>query len=232
MRWEARASERLRNGEVIEETIPVGENAVVVTSQRLLAFTPDGEGPNYRAVERPNVEGAALRHDGDTEWLEYTAKGAIGGLIAVGIGLTVDFGGMISLQGISTDGAGQVGIGGMLSMLTTITNLMGKVDDALLVGGLLALTFGLGAFGMYIESRTYSLVIDIAGEDDLHVRAPSDAQDQDRRLQSVLEGESTRNAGHEVDDGTGHDGTADDPIPAEPADPADVQGGRDVTDGD
>jgi len=210
MRWRDRASDRLRNGEVIEETVAVGENGVVVTNQRLLAFVPEGDGANYRAVERPNVEDATLRHDGDTDYLEYTAKGALGGLAAIGIGLTVDFGSFISLEGVSTTGASEVGVGGLTSLLTSITSLMDRIDDALLVGGLLALVLGLGAFGLYLESRTHNLVIDIAGEEDLYIQAPSDAQHQDRTLRQILDRESHAGGGTQVD--------SEEPIPMEPAD--------------
>ncbi|MFC7026658.1 hypothetical protein ACFQH8_02280 [Halomicroarcula sp. GCM10025710] len=36
-----------------------------MTSHRLLAFTPDREGPNYRTVDRPNVEGVDVRTSGE-----------------------------------------------------------------------------------------------------------------------------------------------------------------------
>lgn len=186
MRWSERARERLRTGESVEETIPVGGNGIVVTSQRVLAFTPEGDGPNFRAIERPNIDGATLTHVGGTGWLEYVGKGALAGVLGVALGLTVDFGGMFALGGVSSRGAGAVGAGGLTRILGTLNSLLGKVDEALLVGGLLALVFALGALGMFIESRTYTLVIEVAGDEDCHVRAPSSADEQDLRLERAL----------------------------------------------
>jgi hypothetical protein len=202
MRWSERARERLRPNETVEESIPVGENGVVVTNQRVLAFTPEGDGPNFRAIERPNVEGASLQHSGETGYLEYVGKGALAGVAGIAIGLTVDFGGLFAIESVSSDGAGAVGAGGLTQLLAQINSLLDMADEALLVGGLLALALALGALGMYIESRSYDLVVDVAGEDDLRVRAPSSATDQDRRLMQALESERFGAA-------------TEDPVPAE-----------------
>ena len=180
----------------------MGENGVVVTNQRVLAFTPEGDGPNFRAIERPNVEGASLQHSGETGYLEYVGKGALAGVAGIAIGLTVDFGGLFAIESVSSDGAGAVGAGGLTQLLAQINSLLDMADEALLVGGLLALALALGALGMYIESRSYDLVVDVAGEDDLRVRAPSSATDQDRRLMQALESERFGAA-------------TEDPVPAE-----------------
>jgi len=187
MRWSERARERLRPGETVAETIPVGSSGIVVTDQRVLAFTPEGEGPNFRAIERPNVESVALRHVGSTGWLEYVGKGALAGVVGVALGLTLDLGGMFALGGVSDEGAGAVGAGGLTRLLGTLNAALDTVDEVLLVGGLLAFAFALGALGMYVESRSHDLVIAVAGDEDLHVRAPSSADDQDRRLERALD---------------------------------------------
>ena len=189
MRWSERARERLRTNETIEESIPVGENGIVVTNQRVLAFTPDGDGPNYRDIERPNVEGASLRHSGETGYLEYVGKGALAGVVCIALGLTVDFGGLFAIGSVSDQGAGAVGAGGLTQLLAQINSLLDKADEALLVVGLLAVTVALGALGMYIESRRHDLVVDVAGEADLRIPAPGSATDQDRRLMQALETE-------------------------------------------
>jgi len=200
-RWRERATERLRDGEAIEETVPFGDNAVVVTSQRLLAFTPDGDGANYRAVERPNVEGASLTHVAETKWIEYILKGTVFGVAGVGIGLTVDFGGLLSIQQINTSSGG-IGLGAILGLLNSINQFLAKLNQYILVGGLLALTVALGALGKYIESRTHVLAISVAGEDVLHVRAPKDVGHHLQRLQALLRGErddATRPGGEPLD---------------------------------
>lgn len=184
--WRERATGRLRNGESVVTTVPVGGNGVVVTSQRLMAFTPESDGPNYRAVERPNVEDVRLETVGDEDWLEYVFKGGIGGLVGVAVGLTVDFGSLLSVGSIDTSGAGQVGVGGMLAILERITQLLGSLDDVFLYGGLLAFAAGLAALGKYVESRDHTLTVEVAGDDPVRVLAPKGSDDALARVQRSL----------------------------------------------
>ena len=195
-RWSERASERLREGETVEATVPVGENGLVVTSQRVFAFVPAGEGANFRTVERPNVERVDAGSKSEPRWLGYVARGALGGLAGVGLGLTVDFGSLLDLGEVAGRGTSRVGMGGMLAVLKQISRLLGALDQVLLVGGLLALALALGAFGKYVESRVQTVQITVAGDDDLHVPA-SDRGDAVTQLRRHL------------DDGTGA-------IPADP----------------
>jgi len=58
--WRGRVDELLYAGESIEERIGVGDADVVVTTHRVLALTPSGDGERYRAIDRPNVLGASI----------------------------------------------------------------------------------------------------------------------------------------------------------------------------
>lgn len=203
-RWSERASGRLRDGERIERSLPVGENGVVVTSHRVLAFTPEGDGANYRAIERPNVEDAALQTIGNTGWLEYVLKGGLAGVAGVGIGYTMDFGNFFSMDSITGSGASQVGMGGMLQVLAQINRLLDMLDDALLVGGLLGFVIALGALGMFVESRTRYLVIEVAGEEAVQVPAAGDVGDAPAQLRDALR----------ADDAGGTAAPTEDPVPA------------------
>jgi len=69
MHWVERAEGLLYEGESVRETVPVGAGVVVVTTHRLLAFTPDREGPDFRQVDRPNVDGAEVRTVGTSSAL-------------------------------------------------------------------------------------------------------------------------------------------------------------------
>ena len=69
MYWVERAEGLLYEGESVRETVPVGAGGIVVTTHRLLAFTPDREGPNFRQVDRPNVDGAEVRTVGTFRFL-------------------------------------------------------------------------------------------------------------------------------------------------------------------
>ncbi|RXK50288.1 hypothetical protein [Halorientalis pallida] len=184
-RWEERASERLRHGETIETAVPIGTSGVVVTTQRVFAFTPESDGANFRSVERPNVEGVVTDTTSDTGWLGYVARAALAGVAGVALGLTVDFGSLLDLGGIGGQGASRVGMGGMLTVLQQVSRLLGLLDQVLLVGGLLALAVALGALGMYVESRTKTIRLTVAGGADLHVPA-SARGDAVARLQRHL----------------------------------------------
>ncbi|WP_424016959.1 hypothetical protein ACOZ4N_13870 [Halorientalis pallida] len=187
-RWSEQASRRLRDGERIETTVPIGENGIVVTSQRVLAFTPDGDGSNFRAIERPNVERVGRKTTGETGWLGYALRGLIAGVAGVGVGLVVDFDSLIDLGKIDPQAAGRTGMGGMLGLLGQISNAVGMLDEALLVGGLLGFAAALGAVGMYIESRTAIVEVTVAGDADLHVPSADGDDDAVARLRRHLSG--------------------------------------------
>ena len=46
--WKSRVDDLLYDGETARETVDVGTSRVVVTSHRVLAFTPDADGENFR----------------------------------------------------------------------------------------------------------------------------------------------------------------------------------------
>jgi hypothetical protein len=187
-RWSEQASRRLRDGERIETTVPIGENGIVVTSQRVLAFTPDGDGSNFRAIERPNVEGVGRETVGETGWIGYALRGLVAGVAGVGVGLVVDFDSLIDLGTIDPQAAGRTGMGGMLGLLGQISNAVGMLGEALLVGGLLGFAAALGAVGMYIESRTAIIEVTVAGDADLHVPSADGDDDPVARLRRHLSG--------------------------------------------
>lgn len=192
--WREQAASRLRGGETIVTTVPVGANGVVVTSQRLMAFIPEGDGPNYRVVERPNVEAVRLETVADDDWLEYVFKSGLGGLVGVAVGLTVDFGPLLAIGSVDTGGAGQVGVGGLLAVLGRVTALLGRLDQVFLYGGLLALALGLAALGRYVESREHTLTVAVAGDDPIRVPAPADGEDALARVERSLDGDDPPDA--------------------------------------
>jgi hypothetical protein len=175
MDWVERADGLLYEGESVQEEVRVGTGGVVVTSHRLLAFTPDGEGANYRQVDRPNVEGAEYRTSGTFWFLEQAVKALVVGAVLLVAGLTVSLDGMVS--GISLDSGGAasaVGIGGMLGLLRTMLSLLAQLDDVMRILGGLALAAGVVVLGVYFRSRERVLVVAVAGGDDIELPAPED----------------------------------------------------------
>ena len=186
MDWVEQADGLLYDGESIQETVPAGAGGVVVTSHRLLAFTPDREGANYRQVDRPNVEGVACRTSGAFRFLQQAVKALVVGAVLVVAGTTVSLDGMVS--GISLDSggaAGAVGIGGLLGLLQSMLSLLAQLDDLLRLFGGLALAFGAVVLAVYVRSRERLLVVTVAGSEDIELTAP-DGEGTVEQLQAAI----------------------------------------------
>ena len=184
--WLDRADELLYDGEESIERVRIGEGGVVVTSHRVLVFTPGGDGANFRDVDRPNVVGVAAGTSGEWAFLERAIKALVAGGVLLVAGQTVSLDSMV--EGIEIGAsAGQVGMGGMLGLLQTFLSLMAQLDELLTLFGALALLFGAIVLGVYAWSREAELVVSVAGdEEDLRLPAPDDAAAVAARLESVI----------------------------------------------
>jgi hypothetical protein len=185
MHWVERAEGLLYEGESVRETVPVGAGGIVVTTHRLLAFTPDREGPNFRQVDRPNVDGAEVRTVGTFRFLQRAVKAFVVGGVLLAAGLAVNLEGMVA--GISLDSGGTastVGIGGMIGTLRTVLSLLARLDDLLRVFGALALALGAVLLAVYLWSRERLLVVAVAGGEDIELAASDEAVVD--RLQAAL----------------------------------------------
>ncbi|MBX0324226.1 hypothetical protein EGH21_14400 [Halomicroarcula sp. F13] len=175
MDWVERAGDLLYDGESIREHVRVGDGGVVVTSHRLLAFTPDRDGPNFRQVDRPNVEGVDRRSAGNADFLEQGVKALVAGVVLVVAGQMVSLDGLVA--GVSLDGvgsAGAMGLGGMLGLLQGLLRLLAQLDDIMTLFGGLALALAAVVLGVYLWSREAVLVVSVAGGDDVELSAPED----------------------------------------------------------
>jgi len=198
MDWVARAESLLYDGEVIEEDVRLDRGGVVVTSHRVLVFTPDREGSNYRQVDRPNVEGVDVITKGDWSFLELGVKALVVGVVLVGAGMTVSLDSLVSNVSLDSGGAASaVGIGGMLGMLQTMLTLMAQLDDLMRLFGGLALAFAAVVLGVYLWSRDRLLVVRVAGDDDIELTAPDDERVVDRIKTAVVPGAAPADAGND-----------------------------------
>jgi len=202
MSWVEQVESLLYDGESVQEQFPIGAGGVVVTSHRLLAFTPDREGPNYRQVDRPNVEGTEIRTVGEFGFLQQAVKALVVGAVLLAAGMTVSIEGMV--EGVSLEGGGTasaVGIGGMLGLLQSVLDLLAQLDDLMRIFGALALAFGGVVLGVYLWSRERLLVVAVAGGDDIELPVPGD-EDVVDRLQVALsrDGASTEAPAAPTDD--------------------------------
>lgn len=175
--WGRRVEDLLYEGETVETTVEAGAGSrVVVTSHRVLTFTPGGPGANFSQVDRPNVVGvAAGARSSDGYLLRGVQWGLVGALLLVG-GFVVDLGGMVADVGAVDDpAADRIGLGGLGSLLDAVLALVRSLDEMLLLGGALALVAGLAMAGFWYWDRDRTLVIEVAGDEDLHVPKPAEA---------------------------------------------------------
>jgi len=91
--WRGRVDELLYAGESIEERIGVGDAEVVVTTHRVLALTPSGDGERYRAIDRPNVLSASIDAGGDRAHLLTAGKAGLVAALLFALAAAVDLGG-------------------------------------------------------------------------------------------------------------------------------------------
>ncbi len=252
--WRDRVDDLLYAGEHVSETVGLPAGRLVVTTHRVLAFTPDDEGANFRAVDRPNVEGVRLSADGSRRYLRWTLRPLLLGALLVVAGTQLDLGD--PLAGVDTSGAGATGAGGILSSVSSFTSLLAMLDDIMIVLGAVCLLAVALLLGAYLYSRERRLVVAVAGDDDVSVPVSGDRSGTVSRLEAALaaddvsavpddgggggsspaesttEAESDDDSVRTVDDVLGGDGgSVEDPtVPFEP-NPSTVQSGDDDVSG-
>lgn len=170
-RWSEQAEDLLYDGESIDDQVEIGSAAVVVTSHRVLAFTPESDGANFQQVDRPNVTGVSLRNVGETKFLGQAGKAALYGLILVVAGLLLPLDEILSGVGLPST-SGQLGIGGIMGMFQQMLSLLRNLDDFMRLVGALLLLFAIVPMGVYLWTRQRSLEIGVAGDDPIRIQAP------------------------------------------------------------
>ncbi|MFB6133001.1 MAG: hypothetical protein ABEJ44_06325 [Halanaeroarchaeum sp.] len=158
---------------------------IVVTSHRLLAFTPEAEGANFHAIHRPNVDGIDLDASGRTGLLTGGGKALLVGLVGLLAGLLVDFDGLATA--IPSTGTDAVGTGGVLAMLGAFRTAISLADSALFAfGGLLAAA-GAVAIAVFWLTRDHHLVVSVAGDEDVRLDAAAFSQSDRSTIESALD---------------------------------------------
>lgn len=182
--WRDRVEELLYEGETIEDHVECEEASVVVTSHRVLAFTPGMDGPNFSQVDLPNVEGVTRGAQSEAGLLERGLRYGVIGAILVVAGWIIDFESIIGDVSLGGSAAGQIGLGGIMEAMSRLLALMRQLDDLMQLFGALGLLLAVVLVGVYWYTREPTLSIQVAGGEDIHVPRPD--EDATARLRKVL----------------------------------------------
>lgn len=204
MRWQDQVEDLLFDGETVESTVDVDSGKAVVTSHRVLAFTPELEGENFHQVDRPNVDGVDTGAKSEARLLEYVLRtGVIGGILVIA-GLVLDFDAILGDVELDMEFAGKAGVGGMLEMAQTMLHLFSILDELMQLVGSLMVLVAVVIFGIYWYLRDPTLVITVAGEEgDIHLPRPAEGADEvARRLEHAIlpRGDSSDGEGDGADE--------------------------------
>lgn len=183
-RWRDRLDELLYDGESVEESVTVGDARVVVTSHRLLAFAPGIDGANFRQVDRPNVLGVSTGARSEPGHLFRALRWMAIGAVLVVAGTVVEMDDLVG--GVDLGGGGRIGVGGVLGVVRSMLDLLARLDELLQLFGALALLLGVVVLGVYAWTREPTLVVEVAGDEDVHLPRPDDASAVAARLEAAL----------------------------------------------
>jgi hypothetical protein len=185
--WRERVRDLLYEGESVREAVALDSARVVVTSHRVLAFTPDADGANFHQVDRPNVEGVEAGARAEAGLLERTVKVGVVGVVLLGAGVYLDFESLLGDVNLAGgDAAGRIGIGSVLGPLQGLLDLLRNLDQYLLLSGALALVLAAVLGGAYWYLRDRTLVVEVAGGEDIHVPRPDGDADAADRLERAI----------------------------------------------
>lgn len=159
--WSDRVDRLLFDGEVVETELHVGTATVVVTSHRVLAFTPAVDGADYRAIDRPNVRGVERRSVSDLDLRSPAAKlGAVGGLIVL-VAFVVDPASLLPRPEVSDAPTA----GGLVETVDRAIGLFHALDALLLGFGALLVAVAVGLQGLEFATRRERVAIEVVGEE-------------------------------------------------------------------
>ena len=161
--WSEHVDELLDERERVRHRVDLEGATVVVTNRRVLAFTPDEDGPNYRSVERPNVTRVSVETDSAPGRLLWAML-----FLALGVGLAL-LATTTDLAGLAERYAGDVGdpTGVADGALEGLTTMLTVFDLSILAAGAFLLVLALALFVGYARSRTRRLVLRVSGDGDV-----------------------------------------------------------------
>jgi hypothetical protein len=195
--WRSRVGDLLYDGEDIRETVDFAEASVVVTSHRVLAFEENGDGPTLQQADRPNVEGVTTGSESETDLLARGVRTGIIGIVLLAAGVVVDFESIVGDVNLDAETASRVGMGELMGMMQTLLNFITRLDYLMRVFGALALFLAVVFVGVFWLTRDPTLVVEVAGDDDIHLTRPDETGDVAERIEEAVRPETPDRSGSE-----------------------------------
>lgn len=175
MGWQSKVEDLLYESESIEEVVDIDDARVVVTSHRVLTFTPKMDGENFQQVERPNVAGVSTSAIAPTNLAARAIRYGMYSAMLMLAGVFIDFGGLIGGASFDTQSLQGTGASGIAGMAQGMVSFFAQLDELMRTVGALGLLVAVAIFAVYWLLRTPTLAITIAGDrEDLHVPRPED----------------------------------------------------------
>ena len=185
--WQDRVEELLYESESVSEVLDIDSSRVVVTSHRVLTFTPEMDGENFQQVERPNVTGVETSARGRTALAGRSIRYGVYSFMLIAAGFFINFDALIGDIQLDGEAASQTGAGGIVGIAQGMLNFMTQLDQLMQVVGALVLLAAVVMFAVYWLLRVPTLAIRVAGDGgDIHVQRPDDIDDAIRRLESAI----------------------------------------------
>lgn len=170
----------LYEGEERVDTVTVGDTRLVVTTHRLL-IRPEEGGTGRRAVDRANLGAIQVQTRSTRGYIWLGLQWGLVGLFLLGAWQVVPFSALVR----SIQQPAGTGFEGLFRAAQTLVDLFARLDEAFLLGGVLALAWAGVRLVQYVRSRDRALEIAVAGADP--VRLPVSKSDATvERLRELL----------------------------------------------
>lgn len=170
----------LRNGEKAIDEAAAGEARFVLTDRRLLVLRAAGT-PRRRSVDRDNLGSVGVRSESDRGYLVSAAVwAAVGGFL-----LAVRQFAPLGVLARPVERPPDVGFEGLFAAADALTDLLGLLPAAFLIGGVLAILWAGVRVGMYVRSRDRFLEIAVVGADPVRLPVPEESELE--RVRELLE---------------------------------------------
>lgn len=183
--WRERVDDLLYAGEEVLLRVGRGPDEIIVTSHRLLAFSPEGDGPNFHAIDRPNVEGVTVEASGRWAFVRIGARILLAGIFAIVVGVVVDFDGLAA--SVPSAGTDAIGTGAIQGLLDGGRAILAAADGVLFAVGWLLVVAGGAALVAYWVTRRRTVVVAVAGDDDVHLDGDSFGESDLGKIATALE---------------------------------------------